>query len=632
MSETVDEAGVRTKRRAAVEQRKGMSEQGHVNHGLALDEGGGPDSHISGAKVLGQPSPVGEVQEDAYPKRAQWTNQREFLLSCIAMSVGVGNIWRFPFIAYDNGGGAFLIPYILVLMFIGKPLYYMEFVLGQFASCGPVKIWEICPAFRGVGYGQAIAAWTVLTFYVSLMGLCAYYFFASFSSVLPWATCGPWASAGCFDTNMTGNLTSNSSTRVSAAEEYFKKVVLKVDPQGFDNGLGSPDMHLALCLLLSWIFVFLSQVKGVKSTGKAAYFTAIFPYVVLLIMLIRGLTLPGAFKGVLYFITPRWKKLLDPGVWYAAVDQCFFSLSVGFGMVTIFSSYNPFRQNVYRDAAIISFMDTFTCIFGGVTIFSILGHLAELLGVEIDEVVRGGGTPLAFVSYPDALARFEYVPQLFSALFFFMLFTLGVGSAIGYNQVAITIICDEFPNATQWKVALVASLAGLSTGIIYTIPQGQHILTIVNYYGGGMPVIFLMICELIAIMWIYGIKNFLRDIEFMLNRKMSIYWKACWVFFIPLFLILVFIYGQITSERLNYGDYVFGDAPTYFGMAIAIIACLMLPLNFFILLIKRWDKDCSVWQNIAHLFKPTSNWCPKDPKLRQEYLQFKQNHEQSVSM
>ncbi|XP_068216771.1 sodium-dependent nutrient amino acid transporter 1-like [Palaemon carinicauda] len=605
-------------------------EKGHFNLGLIGDGGELVNRKLEASNE--QPPPTDDVKEEIPPTRAQWTNQREFLLSCIAMSVGVGNIWRFPFIAYDNGGGAFLIPYILVLMFIGKPLYYMEFVLGQFSSYGTVKIWEICPAFGGIGYGQAIAAWTVLTFYVSLMGLCVYYFFASFSSVLPWALCGSWASDACFDTNSTANFTSNGSIFVSAAEEYFKTVVLKVDPEGFDNGLGPPDLYLTLCLIFSWLVVLLTQVKGVKSSGKASYFTAIFPYVVLLIMLIRGLTLPGAWKGVLYFITPRWEKLLDPGVWYAAVDQCFFSLSVGFGMVTIYSSFNPFRQNIYRDATIISFMDTFTCIFGGITIFSILGNLAETLGVSIEEVVRGGGTPLAFVSYPDALARFEYVPQLFSSLFFFMLFTLGIGSAMGYNQVAITIICDEFPNVKQWQVTLLASLAGLLTGMLYTIPEGQHILTIVNYYGGGMPVIFLMIFELIGVMWIYGIKNFLRDIEFMLNRKMGIYWKVCWVFFNPLFLILVFIYGQIKFKGLNYGDYVFGDVANYSGMVITLVACLMLPLNFFVLLIKRWDNNCSLWRNMANLFKPTSKWCPRDPKLRQEYLQFKEDYEQSTNM
>ena len=135
------------------------------------------------------------------------------------MSVGLGNVWRFPFTAYENGGGAFLIPYILVLLFIGKPLYYLELCLGQFASKGSVKVWELSPAFRGVGYGQMIATWSVVTYYVSLMALTIYYFFASFSKVLPWSVCGELASDSCVDSstehaNKTGPVTS-------ASEEYF---------------------------------------------------------------------------------------------------------------------------------------------------------------------------------------------------------------------------------------------------------------------------------------------------------------------------------------------------------------------------------------------------------------------------
>lgn len=295
-------------------------------------------------------------------------------------------------------------------------------------------------------------------------------------------------------------------------------------------------------------------------------------------------------------------------VWYAAVDQAFFSLSVGFGVIIMLASYNDFRHNVYRDATIISFADTFTSLLAGFTIFAILGHLAELLGVEVQDVVKGGGTSLAFVSYPDVLARFQYVPQLFSVLFFLMLFTLGVGSAAAYNGCVITIICDQFPHVKRWLVTLGVCVVGFFVGLLYVTPQGQHILTLVNHYGGvstclafhsfsfprkqflfgdfkdrdsvetrrkritfryssppslqGVSIIFLMILELVAVMWVYGFSNFIRDIEFMLKRKTGLYWKICWIFFNPLFLGVVFIYSQIVAKPLTYGSYVFGSLET----------------------------------------------------------------------
>lgn len=184
-------------------------------------------------------------------------------------------------------------------------------------------------------------------------------------------------------------------------------------------------------------------------------------------------------------------------MWYAAVDQAFFSLSVGFGVVIVLASYNTFRHDVYRDATIISIADTFTSLLAGFTTFSILGHLAELLGVEVSQVVKGGGTSLAFISYPDTLARFQYVPQVFSVLFFLMMFTLGLGSATAYNNVVITILRDRFPHIQQWKVTLSVCVVGFLVGLLYTTPQGQHVLTLVNHYGGvSQPIRLLLLYSL----------------------------------------------------------------------------------------------------------------------------------------
>ena len=169
--------------------------------------------------------------------------------------------------------------------------------------------------------------------------------------------------------------------------------------------------------------VFIILVKGVKSSGKASYVLAIFPYVVLSILLARALTLPGAMNGVKYFLAPQWNKILDPKVWYAAVTQCFFSLSVCFGHVIMYSSYNKFGHNVYRDANIVTSLDTFTSLLAGCCIFGILGHLAHELNVEVKDVVKDGAG-LAFISYPEAIAKFKALPQLFNFLFFFMLYLL----------------------------------------------------------------------------------------------------------------------------------------------------------------------------------------------------------------
>merc|ERR1711892_1095184 len=220
-------------------------------------------------------------------------------------------------------------------------------------------------------------------------------------------------------------MTTNVSI-ISSAEQFFMFGVLKAKSD-VSEGLGLPDPILAGCLAVCWLLIYLSLRNGVSSSGKVAYFTAIFPYVVMSVMLVRGLTLPGAGKGLKFFFTPQWEKLASLKVWYAAVTQSFFSLSVGFGTLTTYSSYNKFRHNTNRDALIISFADTGTSLLAGTIIFSILGHLAHELDLDITEVVKSGGG-LAFVSYPEVLAKFTFAPQLFAVLFFLMLITLGLGS------------------------------------------------------------------------------------------------------------------------------------------------------------------------------------------------------------
>lgn len=158
----------------------------------------------------------------------------------------------------------------------------------------------------------------------------------------------------------------------------------------------------------------------------------------------------------------------------------------------MFSSFNKFRHNVYRDATIISVTDTLTSLLAGFTIFSILGHLAYIMEVDdIKVVIKGGGSSLAFVSYPDVLTRFDFAPQLFAVLFFLMLFTLGIGSASALTGAIVTIVCDEFKHLNRSVVTFVVSLLGFLLGLFYVTPQGSYILDLIDHYGGVSKILFV---------------------------------------------------------------------------------------------------------------------------------------------
>ncbi|KAJ8728149.1 hypothetical protein PYW08_016534 [Mythimna loreyi] len=556
-------------------------------------------------------------------ERPQWDNQYQFLMSCIATSVGLGNVWRFPFIAYQNGGGAFLIPYIIVLLVIGKSMYYLETSLGQFSSSNCVKVWALSPAMKGTGYAQALSAFYVVSYYMSIVGLCLYYLLMSFQSTLPWALCqDDWEN--CVPSGQTANMSEITGRPVSSAELYFTKTILR-QSDGIHDGIGLPLWDLTLSLFISWLIVFLIVAKGIKSSGKAAYFLALFPYVILFILLIRAVTLPGAGMGILFFITPQWEKILQMKVWYAAVTQVFFSLSVCSGALIMFSSFNHFTQNVYRDSMIVTTLDTCTSLISGITIFGILGNLGHQLGYDnINDVIgnNSGGSSLAFISYPDAIAQSPFVPQLFAALFFLMMAVLGVGSGVALFSTVNTIFLDAFPKVPTVVMSAIMCSGCFLIGLVYVTPGGQYILEIVDYYGGTFMRLFAAIVETMGVFWIYGLENMCVDIEFMLGLKTSFYWRICWGIVTPIMMMVVFFYSLITTEQLLFGGtyeypnaaYVGGACLQYFGIAL-------IPL---FMLTTFWKyKSGSFVETIRASFRKKKTYGPSNLRKREEWREFR---------
>lgn len=550
-------------------------------------------------------------------KRDEWGGGLEFLMSCIATSVGLGNIWRFPFTAYEHGGGAFLIPYIIILFLVGKPFYYLEGLLGQFSNKSIIKVWSMAPAMKGIGYSQALASFCVVSYYCSLMALTLYYMVASFQSELPWSYCRDEWKDFCIDG--VSNNDKPNHTVYSSAELFFRKTVLN-ELDSIDNGIGWPSWKLSICLFVSWACIFGILSRGVKSSGKAAYFLAIFPYVMMITLLVRAVTLEGAVNGILFFITPKWDKLWEPTVWYAAITQCFYSLSVCFGSIIMYSSYNNFSHVVNRDVMIVTTLDTLTSLIAGCTIFGILGNLAHEMGTDDISTVVRGGTGLAFISYPDALSRFSVVPQLFAILFFIMLFVLGTGSAIALVGSVFSIVCDRFPLVRQWKIILGISIIGYLVGLVYITPGGQWFLTLVDYYGGTFNVIIVGVTEISTVFWIYGLFNFLNDIEFMSGKRPGWYWRLCWIFVTPglMIVILVYtiaIYSPILYSGMPFPDYAYGIGWTIFVVGVSQIVGWMVYT-----LIK--NRTSSFVETIKRSFLPSKRWGPKSSKIRREWRTF----------
>nr|ABX55982.1 monovalent cation/nutrient amino acid symporter NAT2 [Drosophila melanogaster] len=541
----------------------------------------------------------------------QWGNGLEFLFSCISLSVGLGNIWRFPYIAFQSGGGTFVIPYLIALLVIGRPVYYLEISLGQFTGRGVVKAFDMAPLLKGVALGQVLATAASITYYSSIMALTLRFLLASFGSELPWSRC--WESWGtdCHDGNA-----QNSSGKISPAQLYSEREILHEVPN-IDNGLGLPNWQLVACLAIAWLVIGGVLIRGIKSSGKAAYFLGVFPYVVLLILLLRAVTLPGAIDGIIYFFKPQWRELLNPLVWYAAVTQVFFSLAICFGTLITYASYNNFNRNVYNDIVIITTMDSCSSIIAGCITFGILGNLARETGnPDIGSVVKGGAG-LAFISYPEAIAKFEYVPQMFAVLFFLMLFVLGIGSTVGMGSCILRVIRDQFGLRSPpiWKLASGLTVLGFSVSIVYMTPGGQFILNLVDFYGVSFTALILAIGELVAVAWIYGVNRFCEDIKFMMGIETGWYWRLCWRFITPGLMTAVLIYMLLDMSALEYKGVGYPTLAHVFGCFLATLGLIQLPGWAIYAIYKKRGQNGSCWQRIRAACKPSDTWGPANVQL-----------------
>ncbi|XP_066277294.1 sodium- and chloride-dependent GABA transporter ine-like isoform X3 [Branchiostoma lanceolatum] len=437
--------------------------------------------------------------------RDQWGRKAEFLLAMVGYAVGLGNVWRFPYLCYKSGGGAFLIPYFIMLFLCGIPLLYMELAVGQYTQQGPVgALGKICPLLKGAGLATVVITFLFATYYNVIITWALYYLFNSFQEPLPWARCdNPWNTGNC-TTGLNRSLLHNDST--SPSNEFFYHNVLKIS-SGIDE-FGAPQWDLSLTLLLAWIIVYLCIFKGVKSTGKVVYFTATFPYIVLIALLIRGVTLDGAVDGIMFFLKPKWYLLGTAEVWINAAAQNFGSIGIAFGGCITLSSYNKFDSNVFKDTLMIACINSATSLLAGFAIFSIMGYMAFLQGTSVEEVATQG-PGLAFVVYPQAIATMPVSP-LWAILFFIMLLLLGIDSQFCTVEVIITTLYDHFhPLIRKYlkrKEVLVLLVCCVSylLGLPNITQGGMYFFQLIDFYASAISLMIIAFFEVVAISWIYG--------------------------------------------------------------------------------------------------------------------------------
>jgi len=542
--------------------------------------------------------------------RAKWDSQIEFIFSCLSFAVGLGNIWRFPYLCYKNGGGAFLIPYFVSLFCMGLPIFLFEMGAGQFSSKGPIRVWSLCPLFEGIGYGMCMLSVYIAIYYNILISWAFFYFFASMKSwvtgTISWSSCDNyWNTIRCRDGDQSSNQTyfSHHDDGIkSPSDEYFHHAMLGVS-DGIED-LNSVRLELVGCLLLAWVIVYAALWKGIKSIGKFVYVTALFPYVILLILLVRAATLPGFVDGVIFYITPEWSKIFEIRVWAEACTQIFFSIGVTWGVVITLSSYNQFSNNVYRDAVIVAVGNCVTSVFAGFVIFGIIGFMAWEQNTSVSDVVTSG-PGLAFIAYPAAVSKMP-LPQLWSVLFFFMLLLLGFGTQISTTETVVTVLLDQFPKLRgenrKWTTLVVCGLL-FTFGLSMTTDAGIYIFQLWDFHAATYSAMILGALEIIVVAWIYGADNFIEDLRTMIGfyPPLRLFWKWSWKIVSPLMLLAILLFTMINYSQLQYDGYIYPAWTNVLGWMLSLSSVLLVPVVMvWKILVKR--------QNVRDLLRPTSEW------------------------
>ncbi|XP_048258777.1 sodium- and chloride-dependent glycine transporter 2-like [Haliotis rufescens] len=569
--------------------------------------------------------------------RGNWSNWLEFLFSVIGCMVGLGNIWRFPYICFHSGGAAFLIPYFLSMFVCGMPAILLELMYSQYSNLGPGRVWIICPLFQGIGYGMVVLTAIISIYYNVILAWTLYYLVDSFSTVLPWSTCdNEWNTDLCrirTDKSnssylpLLGNETLVNTTlselgtpniqnpmlvnmtnqTVTPSEEYWRHHVLQMS-SGIGE-MGSIRWQLLLCLLGAWLAVFLSLIKGIKSSGKVVYVAATVPYLILIALLVRGLLLPGAVEGIKFYAIPQWTKLLDAKVWRNAASQVFFSAGIGWGGIATLASYNKFHNNCYRDALVLPVLDCLTSWFAGFIIFVFLGFMANQSNLPISEVVKEG-PGLAFMAYPDAVTTMP-LPQLWACLFFLMLFTVGLDSQFVHVQTIVSAITDAFPRSLGRRKLLVTAgvcLTGFILGLSCVTQGGIYVLTLLDWYIGSISVMVLAMSEMLVLAWIYGVNRLYDDLTMMIGFRVSPVWKPMWLVVTPLFVFMLLIAGLTNMSPVALG----GKSYPYWAQAIGwfIATCPLLPIPVGMVLAIWKEKDGSLKERLIQASKPRKEWRP----------------------
>lgn len=472
-------------------------------------------------------------------------------MAMIGAAIGLGNIWRFSYVLYSQGGGAFFIPYITAIVIMGIPFLIMEYALGyKFKDSLSNILKKVKPYFEFIGWFVAFLVFLVLTYYVVIIGWDCLYLILSFFK--------GWGA----DPNM-----------------YFNNNIIMGGSENF-SGIFTPVIPVSIITIVLWIIIWFISHKSLDNLSKVVKVLIPTLFIIMAFIIIYAVTLPGHTIGLYALFKPNWSLLLDIDIWLAAFGQILFSLSMGQAIALTYASYLSDDVKLVDNVLYVVVSNSLFEIFTAVGVFSILGFMSLRTGLPIEQIATSG-TGLLFVVFPEIFNIMGDVAYIIAPLFFLCVFFAGLSTIIAYLEPMSMAITKKF-KLSRFKVTTILTVVGLILSFVYTTASGNFLLTIADEYLNQFAILLGVILQAIIVAWYYGCDKLLG----VLNESSTFNVGRKWILIIKVALpiILTILWLQGLRSVLLTGDFTV-------QMIELVITILFIAVPVILTLLPGKDKD-----------------------------------------